>query len=202
MSLAYKMIPRGARRRYGADVSKLPVTLALGGLVLAMGQPGCGPGPDDELFGFVGEVADASENGTALGLFVVSSTPPVYVYKLGDGSSVANQFDISFDAEPPTEAINSDGVGVAQIGLLPGLATVTDGVVVPDELRLVGITTNHAIIFKAAGAVGPAWSQLFPPGFSCAHCVRDTADGLDTFEPAPCDRVVIEASQANPCVWY
>jgi hypothetical protein len=192
------MIPGRARRRYRGQVrSPLVVPLAT-----ALACAACGPGPDDEVFGFVGEVADATQNGSVIGLFVVSSTPPSYLYKLGDGSTVANQFDISFEVEPPAEAINRDGVGVAVLGLLPGLATVPDGVTAQADLRLIGLSANHAIIFKAAGAAGPAWSEAFPDGFSCGACVRDPAGGLDTFEPTVCDRVVIESTLVDACAWF
>ncbi|MBS1122151.1 MAG: hypothetical protein H6Q90_4379 [Deltaproteobacteria bacterium] len=186
------MMPAGARRRYRGWVRTL--------LVIALAA--CGSGPADEAFGFVGEVADATQNGSVLGLFVVSSTPPSRLYKLGDGSTVANQFDISFHAEPPADALNDDGVGVAVLGLLPGFATVADGAVDQGDLRLIGLSANHAVIFKTAGAAGPTWSQPFPSGFSCGACVHDPAGGLDTFEPTACDRVVIEATIAAQCAWY
>jgi hypothetical protein len=161
----------------------------------------CGLDPPDEEFGFVGEVADSSQNASAIGLFFVSSATPVYVYKLGDGSSVLNQFDISFETVPPPEALNSDGIGIAQIGLLPGIATVPDGIVDESGLRLIGLTSEHAVIFKSAGAVGPAWTQQFPEGYSCAQCVRDPV-ALDTFEPTLCALVVAERVFPDPCAWF
>jgi len=168
--------------------------------VLAIVLCACGTELTEE-FGFVGEVADHDQNASTVGLFVVSSASPVYFYKLGDGTTVANQFDLSFETEPPPDAINSDGIGVALIGLLPGLATIPDGVVEQQPL-LIGLSINHAVIFKTPGATGPAWSQQFPVGFSCARCVRE-AVALDTFEPAPCELVVVQALLFDDrCAWY
>jgi hypothetical protein len=170
-------------------------------LIAVFALAACGPSPNTEAFGFVGEVADASGNGSVIGLFVVSSTPPIYLYKLGDGSTVGNEFDISFAAEPPAEAINGDGVGIAQLGLLPGIATLPDGVVT-QNINLGGLTINHAIIYKTADASGPPWSTAFPTGFSCGRCISDTAGGLDTFEPTECVLVVLQATLTTGCHWY
>lgn len=170
-------------------------------LVLAVVLAACGPSPDDEAFGFVGEVADATGNGSVIGLFVVSSPQPTYLYKLGDGSTVLNQFDISFAADPPAEALDADGVGIAQLGLLPGLSTVPDGVV-SGNLNLIGLSINHAILYKTSAADGPAWTRAFPTGFSCGRCVSDTSGGLDTFEPVDCDLVVVQATLTSGCTWY
>jgi len=161
----------------------------------------CGPDPKDEAFGFVGEIADATRNGSVIGLWVVSTTQPTYLYKLGDGSTVASQFDISFATDPPPEAINSDGVGIAQLGLLPGLATIPDGIV-DGNIAIVGLTINHAIIFRTPDAIGPVWSHAFPTGFSCGRCLSDTGSGLDTFEPVACDLVVLQAGLTSGCTWY
>ncbi|HEU0034749.1 MAG TPA: hypothetical protein VFQ53_29195 [Kofleriaceae bacterium] len=161
----------------------------------------CSDGTHEE-FGFVGEVADQTRNGSVIGLFVVSTADPVYLYKLGDGSTVGSQFDISFDTVPPPEAINADGVGIAELGMLPGLSTIPDGVVAQSDLRLIGLSINTAVIYKAPGAAGPAWSTSFPEGFACARCVDDPTGGLDTFEPIDCSFVVVEAVTSGGCGWY
>jgi hypothetical protein len=168
-------------------------------LALVVVLAGCGVDPTDEAFGFLGQVEDLEQSASTIGLWIVSEPPPVHTYKLGDGSAVVNQFDISFDTEPPEPALNAGGFGVAQIGLLPGLATVPDGSVDVGNLRLIGLTTNHAVVFKRPGATGPAWVAAFPDGFSCGRCVRGPIDEL---EPTPCALVVAERVIVDPCVWY
>lgn len=190
---AYKMIPPRAARRYPASMRAL-------GLLLAVAA--CGDSPDAGVFGFVGEVADGTQQGSTIGLFVVSSSPPAYTYKLGDGTTELNEFGISFRSDPPPEALDADGVGVAQIGMLPGLATVPEGVVDRNSIFLDGLSIDTAVIFKTSDATGPAWTAAFPTGFSCGRCVSDTSGGLDTFEPIACDFVVVQASLLTGCIWY
>lgn len=171
-------------------------------LALPIFAAGCAAAPDDEAFGLIGEVADQTENGSSIGLWLVSSPPPAYYFKLGDGSTAGNQFGLAFPTDPPADAINDDGIGVALVGLLPGIATIGDGVVELSQLRLIGLTTNHAVIFKTPEATGAEWAVQFPAGFSCGRCVRDAGDGLDAFEPTPCVLIVIEAVFDDPCRWY
>ena len=154
------------------------------------------------MFGFIGEVADFSESGSTLGLFRVTTADPPYVYKLGEGSSVVNTFDIAFEQEPPLEALEATGIGVATVAMLPGLAVVADGRIDTSELQLVGHTDNHAIIFKAPGASGgPDWTLRFPEGFSCGRCVKQS--GPDDFEPVDCSFVVVERFfGSDPCIWF
>ena len=172
-------------------------------VVVVLALAACGPAANEVAFGFVGEVADPTQRSSVIGLFVVSSSPPTYYYKLGDGGTVGNQFQIELAIDPPPEARNADGIGIALLALLPGISTVPDGIVVLDQLRLGGVSPNHAIIYLAPDAAGPTWSQEFPPGFSCVHCVPavDPA-GLATFEPTPCDFVVIQSLVRDHCAWY
>lgn len=168
-------------------------------VLAAMLAGACGPGPEDEAFGFTGETRDLDRNGVIISLWVVSSADPDYVYKFGHGSTVSNQFDVSYPSDPPPDAVNDGGVGVALLGFLPGLSTIPDGVTDPSRLRLLGISPNHAVIWKDVGAIGPAWNALFPTGWSCAQCVRNTPPLLDTWEPVDCSFVIVHSTLAGQC---
>jgi hypothetical protein len=172
-------------------------------IVVLAALGGCAPDDDTAVFGFIGEVADFSDTGSTLGLFRVTTADPPYVFKLGEGGSVVNMFDIAFDREPPPEALEVTGVGVATVAMLPGLAVVPDGRIDTRELQLVGHSDNHAIIFKAPGASGaPDWTLRFPEGFSCGQCVKVNG-APDEFAPVDCSFVVVERFfGADPCIWF
>jgi hypothetical protein len=156
--------------------------------------------PDDEIaFGMVGEVADSFGRGSTLGIWTVSRGP--YTYKFGSGASSPTIFDLAFRSDPPLDAIDSFGIGVAQVGMLPGIATVPDGVIMLEDLALIGLSAETAIIFKTPGSFGNGWSDAFPDGFSCGQCVHET-DAPDHFVPIDCTFVVIETSFVDQCVWY
>lgn len=165
---------------------------------LIVGLSACAD-PDEDAFRFVGEVADFPGNGSTIGLFDIPGMTAFY--KFGDGSTVFNQFDLAFETEPPIEALDAGGFGVAYVGLLPGLATVPEGPVDPGLIALRGISENHAIIFKTPGATGPEWLDGFPDGFTCAQCVRP-GTALETFEPVGCTFVVAQAFAQTVCNWY
>lgn len=160
----------------------------------------CAPAEEDIAFGMVGEVADQLERGSTVGLWIVSS-PVEYVYKFGSGSASPTIFGIEFRTDPPPEAIDVGGVGVALIGNLPGLATLPDGIVEVDRIVLIGLSTETAVIFKVPGGAGTAWSAAFPDGYSCGQCVRGI-DELDRWVPIDCTFVTIERRLDDRCVWY
>ncbi|MEO8700365.1 MAG: hypothetical protein ABI867_09990 [Kofleriaceae bacterium] len=158
----------------------------------------CGVDPPDEVFGFAAPARNLTQPASAVGLWVVTSPAPGYTFKLGDGTTVINAFDISFDREPPENARNAGGIGIALIGLLPGLATLPDGVV-EGNVNLIGLTTNHAVVFKLPGATGQPWAGQFPDGFSCGQCIRTGGEAPDELEPIDCSLVIAEALVINPC---
>jgi hypothetical protein len=160
----------------------------------------CGPGPEAEAFGFVGELRNHPQRGTVISLWMVGTADPSYLFKFGDGTTVLDQFDMSYPSDPPAAAINSDGVGVAMMALLPGLATLPDGRTSLDELVLDGLTQAHAVVWKAPGAIGPAWAAAFPEGFSCGACLPGTS--LDALGPVDCSFLLLQPPPANFCVYY
>lgn len=145
----------------------------------------------------LGVVDDVFEPGTALGLFEVRTPEPI-TYKLGDGQATPAEFSLEFRLDPPAEALEPTGFGVAYVGMLPGLATVPDGPV-EGRLRLIGMSTDTVVIYKSPGATGPAWLADFPDGFSCGLCLREQQP--DGFAPVDCTFVEIEFPFTNVCVW-
>jgi hypothetical protein len=158
----------------------------------------CAPDPPDAVFGFAGRIEDTQQRASTIGLFVLPPEP--MHYKLGDGTTVIGQFDLFFARNPPSAALDR-GVGVALVGLLPGIATLPDGPVDITEIRLIGITTEHAVVFKRPDVTEPAWIRRFDEGFSCGRCVR-IPDAPDELEPVDCALVTIQAYGTNPCRWY
>jgi len=159
---------------------------------------GCATDPPPA-FGLVGVVDDQFEQGSTIGLWKVTD-PSAYTYKFGDGQATPTEFGISFRIDPPpAQAIDGDGVGVAFIGLLPGIATVVEGEVEPANLRLIGMSTESAVIFRSPQSNGPAWTDRFPEGYACGVCDRSAQP--NTFVPADCTFVTIERIFDNPCAY-
>jgi len=157
--------------------------------------------PPKEAFvvdGFV-DVA-TSPNAWVIGLWELRGSPARY-YKQGDGLRLNARFTLGFDTDPPPEALNSDGIGVAMVAMLPELTTVPDGFVDSATLGILGLSANTAIIYKEFDATGPAWTQSFGPRFSCAQCVRNP-NGLDTYELIACASVIVEGPADPLCNWF
>ena len=163
-----------------------------------LGLAACSSDPN-AAFGFEGVVQDELVTGSAIGLWT-SAQPTVHTFKFGDGQATPTAFGLGFRFDPPLDgALDTDGIGVAQIGMLPGVATVPDGDVDTTQLNLIGLSTDSAVIYKSPGATGPAWTDAFPDGYACGVCVRGTPD---TFTPADCTFVTIERFFSDPCRWY
>lgn len=144
-----------------------------------------------------------ASSGSVLALWAIPNDTGATLYKWGDGTSVGTQFQIAFYDEPPAGALDREGLGVALLVQLPGIATLPDGIVAnPATLRESGVSADHAIIYKRGAAPGPAWSAGFGPRFSCARCVRDPNGDADGFELAPCLEFAIRHPLAEPCRWY
>ena len=162
---------------------------------------GC-TGPAGAVFGVDGFVDVAlPQRGAVIALWTDRSATPDRVYKYGDGIRVGSQFALGWDADPPPEALNADGLGVAIFALLPELTTVPDGEVDTASLPIMGRSSDTAVVYKTAGAAGPAWSAPLPLRFSCASCVRSGTGGADGFELTPCAAVIIENPAAPLCAW-
>jgi len=149
--------------------------------------------------GTVGTGAPAT--GRTVVLWVVSSGSPDYIYKYGEGGSSGAQFVASFAAVPPTAAINSYGVGIGIVALLPaGAVLPPDGMVDDRVIDGAGYTPDHGIIYKAPGASAVPWIGPFPEGYSCGRCVR-ASSGFDSFEPTTCSTVEIDMTPMDACNW-
>lgn len=147
-------------------------------------------------------IVSTAPRGPIVALWEVKSTTPSYFYKLGDGTRTGSQFALTFDADPPAEALDADGFGVATFALLPDTATaVPDGKVATADLSIQGISADTAVVFRRADATGPAWSTALPARFSCVRCLRAQGGAADSFELMPCGGVSIGAPGAPRCNW-
>lgn len=164
---------------------------------LAIALAACSPPDDPAAFALLGPVDGVFQGGSTIGLWEVR-TPVPRTYKFGDGQATPSEFDLGFTTDPPAEALEAGAFGVAFVGMLPGLATLPDGEVT-GPINLIGGSTDTAVIFKPAGATGPAWLADFPAGFSCALCLREQQP--DGFAPVDCTFVTVEAALFDRCVW-
>ncbi|MFT3774143.1 MAG: hypothetical protein QM820_52930 [Minicystis sp.] len=127
--------------------------------------------------------------------WMVTSGSPDYGYAFGSGEATSGAFDLSFPAAPPAEAINSYGIGVGVVLLMPDSQGLPDGKVADDdaiEEHALGAVSNFAIIYKKAGATGLSWSAAFPEGYSCAKGVpAKEGETFDSFEPVDCATAVM-----------
>ncbi|MBA2539965.1 MAG: hypothetical protein H0V17_10050 [Deltaproteobacteria bacterium] len=158
----------------------------------------CAPAEDDPEFALLGVVNNVFESGSTIGLFEVRAAEP-YTFKFGDGQATPSEFALEFRFEPFDEALDEGGFGVASVGMLPGQSTLPDGEIDPGTLRLIGLSTDTAVIFKRPNATGPAWLADFPDGFACGLCLREQQP--DGFAPVDCTFVTIERVVTNRCVW-
>ncbi len=154
------------------------------------------------VFSFEGSVGTgAPMSGRLVVLWVVSSSSPDYVYKFGGGASAHATYVVSFASDPPQAAINSYGIAVGIVALLPPTATVPpDGVFTSDIDDLPGFTSLHAVIYRATTATPLPWIGPFPQGYSCGRCVEVPND-FDGFEPVECSTVHIELAPDDVCNW-
>ena len=142
-----------------------------------------------------------SPEASVIGVWEIAGTP-VRHYKQGDGVRLENRFTLGFDTDPPPEALNPDGIGVALVVMLPPLTTIPDGPISLASLRSIGISSDTAVIYKAGDATGPAWSRSLPPRFSCARCTRNPSPTLDTYELIACASVLVEDATNPRCSWF
>jgi len=143
----------------------------------------------------------AAPRGTVVALWEIKSVTPSYFYKYGDGIRADTQFTIGWDADPPAEALDVDGFGVAIFALLPDTTVVADGEYDLADLPIRGLSTDTAVVYKASTVTDPAWAAALPPRFSCARCARSPAGTGDSFELTPCAAVTIGIPTAPLCDW-
>jgi hypothetical protein len=139
--------------------------------------------------------------GSVVALWEIKSVEPPYFYKYGEGTRTGSAFSLAWDADPPAEAIDADGFGVAFFVLLPEQTAVADGAYDLFDLQVQGISADTAVVYKTGTAAGPAWVSALPTRFSCVRCVRSQTTAADRFELTPCANVTIGGATAPRCDW-
>ncbi|WP_434041555.1 MULTISPECIES: hypothetical protein [Sorangium] len=156
-----------------------------------------GSGGGTEGFSVTGPISGDAvpEDAEVIVAWVVSSSSPDYAFNFGEGSVSGARFTVGFGAEPPSEAINSHGVGVGVVMLLEPGTELPEGELDEDviEAAILGASPQHAIIWRGPSSQGAAWSEGFPQGYGCGKCVP-AAEGFDTFEPVDCSEVEVQAT--------
>lgn len=194
----------------------LIASMALIGIpCVACSGDGTGDGalPDGPVSGSV-TGSQIPHEAKAVVIWSVTSGSPDYAYKFGEGASRDAKFSVNFDGQIPAEAINSYGVGVGLIALVPPATTLPDGKLdgahdgnpSSKELTPLGITSQYAIIYKTDTAKDFKWSTSFPAGLSCGVCVpAPEGEVFDSFEPIDCDKLKIETASdptsIHSCNW-
>jgi hypothetical protein len=145
-------------------------------------------------------------NARVLALWGVSAGSPDYSYVYGTGTVNSNgTFTITFDAEPPAEALNSGELGVALL-ILTTDQTLAQGKVPANYSfpGLIGMTEDHSVIFtkNLTGAYAAGWPDRFA-GYGAGEVERSTT-GFDTFRSVALDAlkiVVDNLNNINPPNW-
>lgn len=155
------------------------------------------------------------QQAKAVVIWSVSSGSPDYSYKYGEGTFRDAKFTVSLPGDVPTEAINSYGIGIGVVALVPPGTPIPDGRVsggehdgqaTGAELEVLGFTTEYAIIWKTASARDLSWSSSFPVGMSCGICLPAVeGEVFDSFVPIDCSTVKIETAsdpdELHACNW-
>lgn len=177
-------------------------TLAL--VVAAPLMVGCGGGSPTEVklpATFSGLIqirngATIPANARVLALWGVSATSPDYSYVYGTGTvSSAGAFSITFDAEPPAEALNNGQLGVALV-ILTTDQTLAQGKVPANYAfpGLLGMTEDHSVIFtkNLSTQLANSWPGRFS-GYGAGQVERSTT-GFDSFKAMALDalRLVVD----------
>lgn len=152
--------------------------------------------------------ASVPATGRVAAIWLVTAGSPDYLHKFGDGTSTGTAAAMRLATDPPDRALNKSAIGVAMIGAYDPTISIPDGDVAEAtfEAGLRGVSTRHAVIFKAAPFAGLPWSDAFPLGYSCGRCVpAPVGSSFDTWEPAPCTEVVVDVASdptaLDVCNW-
>ena len=102
--------------------------------------------------------------------WMVATSGPDYVYKLGQAGITGGTFQLSVPVSPPAAAIGVGGVGMANIALLKHDVKLADGKVTSSQVKkddILGWDYEHALIYRPATLPpGPLqqWLKPFPVG--------------------------------------
>jgi hypothetical protein len=163
-------------------------------LALAAGCGGIGTGA----FEIDGNIAGTGATGSIVVLWQVNGA----TYKFGDGMAKSpTTFVATLPTDPPAGAINSNGLAVGFVAMLPEGTRVDDGVV---DLRttMIGASADYGVIWKSATEMpSHSWDASFGARYSCAHCVRG-GGALDSFELTACANITVVMPAAATCAWF
>jgi hypothetical protein len=173
--------------------------------------PDAGATPGQTVSGGV-DPAVQGEGLMAAIIWEVSSGPLDYTYKFGEGIVTNGRYSITLSGDPPTEAINSFGVGIAVVMVLAQGVTLPDGKLEPTALStdIVGISARNSVIWRAktlnlpeSGPPPDWWPLGFPQGLACGVCTpRPDGGSFDGFAPTACDQLQVNlVVTENVCNW-
>ena len=161
-----------------------------------------------------GPVDDAVQAAgrTAVLLWEVSSGSPDYLYKFGEGTVANGRFSIVLPGDPLDEAINSFGIGVAIVVVLPAGITLADGRLAIKAFNadtMAGVSARYSVIWRAQTLDFPSpppanfWPLSFPVGYACGACtLKPDGGSFEGFAPTSCDQIHITTySQGTMCNW-
>ena len=145
-------------------------------------------------------------------IWEVSSGSADYAYKFGEGTVTNDRYSITLSGDPPAEAINSFGLGIAVVVVLAPGVTLPDGKLAPTVLStdIVGISARNSVIWRAetmnlpeSGPPPDWWPLGFPQGLACGACTpRPDGGSFDGFAPTTCDQMQINlVVPENVCNW-
>jgi len=143
-------------------------------------------------------------------IWEVSSGSPDYAYKFGEGTVVNGRFSITLPGDPPAAAINSWGVGIAVVVVLPAGETLADGKLSTfGAADVAGVSSRHSVVWKAATLNLPStppadfWPLSFPAGYACGACTAKPDGGsFERFTPSACDHIQITTYNIDEmCNW-
>jgi hypothetical protein len=130
-------------------------------------------------------------NARVHAIFDVSSGSPDYAYVFGSGTVNLSDstFKLVFTQAPPTDALNSYGLGVGIIALTAD--NVAEGKVEGDAIdslqnNIIGFAEDYGLIYLSKSpdsvALGRQWAKNFKTGFNTGKGIRKD-QGFDEFEP-------------------
>jgi len=134
--------------------------------------------------------------GDVFVVWAVSSGSPDYLYVSGSGQLTEPGFELELPATLPDEAINSYGLGVGLIVLLPSgtappAGRMSDATEASLDTTVIGATPRYAVIYRKPGTTGlTGWMDAFPEGYSCGVGVPAAAgETFDSYAPVDCSMV-------------
>jgi hypothetical protein len=108
-----------------------------------------------------------------------------YVWGGGSVSGNGASYAVELDAPPPEEALFGGAVGIGLIAAIAGEAPAEGEPL--DEDRVIGITSNHAVIYVADRDAVPQgalwWLPNMPDGYSVGTGIEREDEIFEGFEP-------------------